>query len=114
MKLFVNLVVNILTLMIVATVLPGFVVSGWWAVLVAAVAIGVINTFLKPVLLLLTLPLSIITLGIFALVLNVFLLMLAAQVVPGFSIDSFLTAFLASILISLVSAFLGRLAGSAK
>ena len=111
MKFLVRLVINILTLMIVASLLPGVVVADWWAALVAAVVIGVINTFLKPIILLLTLPLSIVTLGLFALLVNVLLLMLAAYLVPGFTIDGLLTALLASILISLVSSFLGKLAG---
>jgi putative membrane protein len=110
MKLLVSLVVNVLTLMIVTSILPGFVIADWWTALVAAVVIGVINTFIKPVLLLLTLPLTIVTLGIFALILNVALLLAAAALVPGFSIDGLLTALLASILISLVSSFLGSLA----
>lgn len=110
MKLLVSLVVNILTLMIVTSILPGFVIADWWTALVAAVVIGVINTFIKPVLLFLTLPLTIVTLGIFALILNVALLMAAAALVPGFSIDGLVTALLASILISLVSSFLGSLA----
>lgn len=109
MKLLINLVVNVLTLMIVATILPGFVVADWTAAFVAAVVIGVINTFIRPVLLFLTLPLTIVTLGLFALVINVALLLGAAAIVPGLSIDGILTAFLASILISLVSSFLGSL-----
>lgn len=110
MKLLVNLVVNVLALMIVTSILPGFVIADWWTALVAAVVIGVINTFIKPVLLFLTLPLTIITLGVFALVINVTLLLAAAALVPGFTVDGFFTAFLASILISLVSSFLGSLA----
>jgi len=109
MKLLINLIVNVLTLMIVATILPGFVVADWTAAFVAAVVIGVINTFIRPVLLFLTLPLTIVTLGLFALILNVVLLMAAAAIVPGLSIDGWLTALLASILISLVSSFLGSL-----
>jgi len=111
MKFLVRLIINVLTLMIVATLLPGVVIANWWAALAAAAVIGVINTFLRPIILLLTLPLSIVTLGLFAILVNVLLLMLAAYLVPGFVIDGLLTALLASILISLVSSFLGRLTG---
>lgn len=110
MKLLVPLLINVLTLMIVATIVPGFTISDWWTAIVAAVIFGAINTFLKPVLLFLTLPLTVVTLGLFALVINVVLLKLTASLVPGFAIESWGTAFLASLLISLVSAFLGRLA----
>ena len=110
MKLLIRLTINILTLMIVATILPGFVIVDWWAALTAAVIIGLINTFLRPLILILTLPLTLITFGLFALIINVLLLQMAAVIVPGFTIDSWLTAFLASVLISLVSSFLGILA----
>lgn len=108
-KLIGKLLVNILTLLVVAYILPGFVIADLMAALVAAIVIGVINTFLKPVLLVITLPLTIMTFGLFALVVNVVLLLLAAQIVPGFSIDGFLTAVLASILLTLVSSFLNLL-----
>jgi len=108
-KLLVNLVVNILTLMIVAAILPGFVIADWWTAVVAAVAFGVVNTFLKPVLFWLTLPLTLLTLGLFTLFINMALLMLTAAVVSGFTVSGWGTALLASILISLVSSFFGRL-----
>ena len=74
--------------------------------LILAVVLGVINTFIRPIILILTLPLTIITLGLFSLVINALLIMLAAVVVPDFAVDGFLTALLFSIVLSLLNAFL--------
>lgn len=69
-----------------------------------AVVLALINTFIRPVLLLLTLPINIVTLGLFTLVINALLVMLAAAIVPGFQIASFWTALLFSILLFLINA----------
>ncbi len=112
MKWLIKLAINVLTLMVVATVLPGFQVASWWTAIVAAVVIGLFNTLLKPILIIITLPVTIVTFGIFALILNVILLRLAAVVVPGFVIDGWITAFVASVLLSLISWFLSKLVKS--
>jgi len=72
---------------------------------------GLANAVLRPLLIFFTLPLVLLTLGLFILVINALLLMLAAWAVPGFHLDGFLTAFLASLLISIVSFFLNRMVG---
>ena len=90
--------------------MPGFVLVNWQAAIVAAIVIGIVNTLIKPVLQLIALPISILTFGIFAFLINVSLLWLTAHVVPGFEIASFTTAIIASVVLSLVSWFLHRLA----
>lgn len=110
MGLILGLIVNVLALLVVSYIIPGFQIADLQTAVIAAVVIGVINTFIKPVVQLVALPISLLTLGIFAFVINVLLLMLAAQLVPGFAIDGFLTAVLASIVLALVSAFLHKLA----
>ncbi len=77
--------------------------------LVAAVVIALINVFLRPIIMLLTLPINIVTLGLFSLVINALLVMLASAVVPGFSIATFWDAFIFSIVISLVNWLFGGL-----
>jgi len=109
MKLITRLLINILSLLIVSYIIPGFDITNLTTAAVAAVVIGIVNTFIKPILLIITLPITIITFGIFALILNVLMLMLAAAITPGFHIDGFFTALLASILLSLVSSFLNAL-----
>lgn len=78
------------------------------AAFVLAIVLGLINAFLKPILVLLTLPITIVTLGIFALVLNALLVMLADAIVPGFETAGFISAFLFSIVLALVGYILKR------
>jgi len=110
MKFLIKLAVNIFALLIVAYLVPGFYFADLWATVVAAVVIGVVNTFIKPVLQIVALPVSIITFGITAFLINVVLLWGVSFVVPGFEIESFMTAVIASIVLSLVSLFLNKLA----
>jgi putative membrane protein len=88
---------------VAAYLIPGVEVTLVGA-LIAAVVIGIINLFIKPVLTILTLPLTIVTLGLFSLVLNALLVLLVAQVVPGFTVTGFWPALFFSIVLSLVNA----------
>lgn len=110
MKLIIRFVLNVFALYVVAYLVPGFEIEGLSAAIVAAIVIGIINSLIKPILQLIALPITIITFGIFAFLINVFLLWGASLVVPGFSIDSFLTAVISSIVLSLVSWFLNKIA----
>jgi len=110
MKLILKLALNVFTLFIVSYLVPGFSFDSLMSIVVAAVVIGIINTFIKPVLQILFLPLSVVTLGITAFLINVFLLWGVSFVVRGFHIDGFITAVAASIVLTLVSIFLNRLA----
>jgi putative membrane protein len=83
-------------------VLPGFVVTGWGPAILGAVILAVVNTIVKPVLFVLTLPFTIITLGLFLLVLNALMLGLTAWLVPGITILGWGTTFLASLILSVV------------
>ncbi|MBI2024464.1 phage holin family protein [Candidatus Giovannonibacteria bacterium] len=103
MEILLRLVLNTLVVLAVAYILPGVVVDGYMAAFVAALAIGVINAVIKPILFVLTLPITIITLGIFTLVLNALLLLLASAIVPGFEIAGFWTAIIFGIIFSIVN-----------
>ncbi|HWI40981.1 MAG TPA: phage holin family protein [Verrucomicrobiae bacterium] len=92
---------------VTAYVLPGIRVSGFFAALVTALVLGLVNTFIKPVLLLLTLPINILTLGLFTLVVNALLIMLTSAIVPGFEVRNFGWAMLFSLVLSLVTWALG-------
>ena len=92
-----------LIIMFVGWIIPGIEIENFTAAMIAAVVIALINTFIKPALLLLTLPINILTLGIFTLVLNALLFMFAAYLVPGIEISGFLSALLGSLLISIFS-----------
>ncbi len=110
MKLIIKLLLNVFALLIVSYLIPGFSFTGFQAVLVTAVVMGVTNTFIKPVLQVIFFPLSLVTLGITAFLINVVLLWGVSYIVPGFEVQNFLTAVIASAALSLVSMFLHKLA----
>jgi len=112
MRLLGNLIINIVALLVVEYVVPGFELVDIRAAVVAAIMIGVVNTFIRPVLQIVALPVSILTLGITAFLINVALLWFVATIVPGFNISGFVTAAIASIALALVTAFLHKLASS--
>lgn len=86
-----------------STLLNGIHVDSLTTAVTAAAILGIINVFLRPVLLILTLPLTILTLGFFTFFLNALMLLLVAYFVPGFVVDSFFWAFLSALIISIVS-----------
>jgi putative membrane protein len=104
-----QLLICALAFYITAYVVPGFSISGWQSLLVVSVVWGILSILVKPILIILTLPINILTLGIFTFVINAVLLQITASIVPGFYIASFGTAFLASIVLSLVNMFLSKL-----
>ncbi len=110
MKLFMNWLVSALAIIITAYLLKGVSVANFWVALVLVVVLGIINAFIKPVLLILTLPINIITLGLFTFVLNALLVMFATVIVPGFAVASFWWALAFSLVLSLVNLVFGRLA----
>ncbi len=93
-----------LIIMFVAWIIPGISIENFWAAMIAAIVIALINAVIKPVLILLTLPINIMTLGIFTLIINAVLFMFAAYLVPGIEVNSFLSAFIGSILLSILGA----------
>jgi putative membrane protein len=105
-----NWVLSALSLVIVSNIVRGFEVTGFGAALIAAVAIGLVNATVGLLLKILTFPLTLLTLGIFWLVINAIMLELAAALVPGFDINGFLPAFVGAIVLSLVNLILKLLA----
>ena len=102
--IFIHWIVSALAIGIAAYLLPGVSVTILGA-LVLAVVLGIINTFIKPVILLLTLPLTILTLGIFSLIVNALFILLAGLLVPGFVVNGFWWALLFAVVLSLINAF---------
>ena len=103
---FIKWAVNIIALFIVIHTVAGISASNWQAMVVAAFIIGLLNAFLRPVLILLTLPFTIASLGLFTLIINAFMFYLASKFVIGFTIASFWSAFWAALLFSILSFFL--------
>ena len=104
--------VTTLGVLLAAAVIDGVRADTLVALLATSLLLGILNAFLRPVLLLLTFPLLIATLGLFTLVINALLLYLVASVVKGFHVDGFWAAFKASLLISVVSFFSSMLLGT--
>lgn len=95
--------ISALAIIITAYLLPGVRLSGFFAALVTALVLGLINTFIKPVLLILTLPLNILTLGLLTLVINALLIMLTSALVPGFKVQGFFWALLFSLVLAVIN-----------
>lgn len=110
MRLIINLLVGTLAVIISAYILPGVKVDGFFTALVVAVILGVVNAFIKPILVVLTLPITVLTLGIFLFVINAVLVLLVSNIVPGFTVANFWWALLFSLVLSLVGSFLEALA----
>ena len=108
MGILINWIVSALAILAAAYLLPGVHVTSFIAALVAAVVLGIINAIIKPVLLILTLPINILTLGLFTFVINALVILLAANLVPGFSVDSFWWALIFSVVLSIINSFLHR------
>lgn len=102
---FTQWIISTLAIIIGAYLLPGVSVT-FIGALVTAVVLGIINLFIKPIITILTLPITVVTLGIFYLVINATMIMLAGVIVPDFTVDSFWYALLFSIIVSLVNAIL--------
>jgi len=103
MGFLLRVVVNALAIMLAASVLPGIGVDGIVPALAAAVLLGLVNAFVRPVLLILTLPITLVTLGLFLFVLNGLCFWLVASVVKGFHVAGFGSAMLGALVVSAVS-----------
>jgi putative membrane protein len=100
MKIITNWVINALIIFIAAYLLKGVHVDNLWTALLVAVVMGLLNVFVKPILVILTLPITVVTLGLFLLVINAILILIASNIVPGFEVSGFWWALLFSVLVS--------------
>jgi putative membrane protein len=91
-----------------ANVLNGVHVTDFWTALIFAVVLAILNVIAKPILILLTLPVTILTLGLFLFVINALIVLLASKFVEGFSIDNFWWGLLFSLLLSLIMSFIDK------
>ena len=103
-----------LGLWLAAAVLPGVSYSGWLDLLLAALLLGLVNAIVRPIVFLLTLPLTILTLGLFLLVVNAAMIGLVALLLPGFMVSGLIAGILASIIVGVVSWIGGVVMGDGK
>ncbi len=105
-----HLVLTALALLVVANVVSGVHIGGFLPALIGALILGVVNAFVRPIMIVLTLPLTIVTLGLFLFVVNALMFWLAAALVPGFQIGGFGAALLGSLLLTVLNLLIDRLA----
>lgn len=102
MYIILRWVINALALLLVTNIVSGFNIDGFYPALIAALLLGFVNAIIRPILLLLTLPINILTLGLFTFVVNALMLWFVATIVKGFDITSFSTAIFAAIILWLI------------
>lgn len=103
-----RLIVNALALLVVSQLVPGFDAGGFYSALIAALVLGIVNVLIRPVLLLLTLPINLLSLGIFTFVINALMLLLVESIVKGFVINGFWPALEGAVLLWLISLITDR------
>jgi putative membrane protein len=109
-RFLIHWLVIALALWVTAYVLPGVSVASTQALAIAAIVLGLVNALIRPVLTILTLPITILTLGLFYLVINGLTFLLASKLVPGFHVGGFWWAVLGALLVSIISSFVGAFA----
>lgn len=114
MKLIIKILVTALAVIITCYLLPGAHVQDALTAVIVAAVLSLLNVLIKPLLILLTLPITIVTFGLFLLVINALIILLAARIVPGFSVDGFWWALLFSIIVSIITSLFSRMDDSAK
>src|SRR5215831_1436657 len=103
MGFFLRVLVNVLAIVLAASLVPGVSLDGVLPAIAAGLLLGLVNAVVRPVLLILTLPITLVTLGLFLLVLNGFCLWLVASVIKGFHVDGFWSAMLGALVVSALS-----------
>lgn len=109
MRLIIKWLALAASILAASYLIPGVRVNGLYAALILAVVLGLINLIIKPILIVVTLPVNILTLGLFTFVINAMLVMLAASVVKGFEVSGFFAAMLFSIALSVINFLLSKL-----
>lgn len=103
MRVLINLVISALAVVLGAFLLPGIKVDGFFTAIIVAIVLAIINVFIKPILKILTIPITIITLGLFLLVINAAMVKLAGILIPGFVVEGFWSALFMSFILSLIN-----------
>ena len=114
MKLLLRLLVTAALVLLIANFLTGVHVASFTTAIIVAIVLGLLNLFIKPILVILTLPVTVITLGLFLLVINAIIILLCTNIVRGFAVDSFWTALLFSIILSILQSITYKIVGDDK
>jgi putative membrane protein len=114
MNLIIRILLTAVSVMIIARFLPGVTVDGFATSIIVAIVLALLNLIVKPILIILTLPVTIITLGLFLLVINAVIIILCAKIVDGFHVDGFLTALFFSIILSILQSIMYSLTNNSN
>lgn len=114
MNLLIRILITSGLVLLIAHFMPGVHVDNFTTALIVAVVLGLLNIFIKPILVILTLPVTIVTLGLFLLVINAIIILLCTNIVGGFHVDSFWTALIFSIVLSLLQSIMNGILGEGK
>lgn len=106
MNLIIRILITSILVLLIAHFMPGVSVADFSTSIIVAIVLGLLNIFIKPILVILTLPVTIITLGLFLLVINALIILLCTKIVGGFAVDSFLTALFFSVILSISQSIL--------
>ena len=104
MKFILRWLLAALVLLLIANFVPGIALTGWYAAIITVAILGLVNAIIRPIIVLLTLPINILTLGLFSFVINALLIWFVATIVQGFSVDGFVAALIAAILLAAANA----------
>lgn len=108
MKIIARIALTALALLIVSHLIPGVIIDGLYPAIIAACILGILNAVVRPILIILTLPITIVTLGLFIFIINASLFYFTASFMSGFVVTSFLSALVGSLIISIISAIGNR------
>lgn len=114
MNLLIKIIITAALVLLISNFMPGVHVESFTTALFVAIVLGLLNIFIKPILVIFTLPVTILTLGLFLLVINALIIILCTNIVGGFSVDSFWTALLFSIILSLLQSIMNGILGEGK
>jgi putative membrane protein len=103
MHLLIAIIINTLAILATDYILPGIHLKSFWTALIVAIVLGIVNAILRPIIFILTLPINILTLGLFSFVIMGLLVYLVAAIVPGFKVDNFWWAILFALIVSLIN-----------
>lgn len=103
MNFILNWLISALAVGITAYILPGVTVGSYWNALLVAAVLGLVNVFIRPILVFLTLPLNILTFGLFTLVINALMVLLVSAIVPGFKVAGFWNALIFAIILTIIN-----------
>jgi Predicted membrane protein len=106
----ITIALSTIAVFVSAQILPGIHLEGWGTAIAVAIVLAIVNTFIRPLIFLLTLPINILTLGLFTLVIMAAMVMLVSAIVPGFHVDGFWWAMAFALVLVIINGFLNALA----